>query len=420
MKYNLFLLLTLCLCCCSPNKQSSREIEKVLCHEITEDLKNNILPFWEQYSPDPRGGFYGVLENDGKPVETADKGGVLNARILWTFSTAYYKLNNDSYKKLADQAQEYFLSNFIDPEYGGIYWSLKYDGKPSDTQKQTYGIAYGIYALAAHYRATGNKTSLDAAVSQYETLEKHAFDPEHGGYIESFTRDWSKPEKYGYDGKGIAAKTMNTHLHVLEAYSALYHVWPDPGLEKQLRSLIQVFIEKIIDQERWHEKLFLTMDWENLEDIDSYGHDMELAWLLSEAAENLKDEKLIKETGHIALQLVDTQMKEGWNEDGSLLYERVDGVVKGGLEWWPQAESVVAFINAWQISGDQKYLNAGVKTWEWIKKYLVDYEYGEWYSGVNSSLEPDKRRPKASLWRCPYHNSRMGFELMTRICIFDK
>ncbi|WP_321372578.1 AGE family epimerase/isomerase [uncultured Draconibacterium sp.] len=394
---------------------SSSEIKTArLVSETTNNLTENILPFWENYTPDPNGGFYGTVLNDGTPVPEAPKGCVLNARILWTFSNAYMHFKNEAYLELANRAQEYFLAYFIDKEFGGTYWTVQSDGIPLDDQKQCYGIAFAIYGLAAHYQATGKDESLQQAIRLYRTLEKKAFDPLNGGYIESFTRDWKTPEHYGYDGKGVAAKTMNTHLHLLEAYSQLYKAWPDSGLKSQLKGLVDVFQEKIIDKKRWHQNLFLTSEWENLEQIDSYGHDIELSWLLAEAAEVLKDEVLIQESKSIALKLVDTQMQEGINPDGSLLYERKNGKIEGNLSWWPQAESVIAFFNAWQISGDEKYLDAAITTWEWIKNNLVDNEYGGWYEGIGSDGKPNIRRPKVSLWKCPYHNSRMAFEVLAR------
>ena len=410
----IFISITVQLFSIATAQVSSDEKVTNLVSESVQDLKGNILPFWEKNTPAPDGGFYGTVLNDGTAVPDAPRGGVLNARILWTFSKAYQLFKTDNYKHLADNAQKYFLKYFIDPEYGGTYWSIQSDGSPINTDKQTYGIAYAIYGLAEHYLATGNKESLNQAIVLYKTLEKHAYDPENGGYIESFLRDWQPPERYGYDGKGIAAKTMNTHLHVLEAYTLLYKVWPDAGLKKQLRGIIDIFLNKIIDKQVWHEQLFFTMEWENMEHIDSYGHDMELSWLIFEAAEVLNDELLINQIKTIAINLVDTQMKEGWNPDGSMLYERENGQIKGGLEWWPQAESVIAYFNAWQISGDQKYLDASVKTWEWIKVNLIDYEYGGWYGGLDREGKPNIRRPKANLWKCPYHNSRMGFELYDR------
>ncbi|WP_167619204.1 AGE family epimerase/isomerase [Maribellus sediminis] len=385
-----------------------------LVSETTNNLTENILPFWESYTPDPNGGFYGTVLNDGTPVPEAPKGCVLNARMLWTFSNAYMHFENEAYQELANRAQEYFLTHFIDEEFGGTYWIVKADGTPLDDQKQCYGIAFAIYGLAAHYQATEKHESLQQAISLYRKLEEKAFDPINGGYIESFTRDWKTPQRYGYDGIGVAAKTMNTHLHLLEVYSQLYKVWPDSGLKSQLKGLVDVFLEKIIDQKRWHQNLFLTREWENLEHIDSYGHDVELSWLLTEAAELIQEETLIKQTKDIALKLVDTQMQEGRNPDGSLLYERRNGEIEGNLSWWPQAESVIAFFNAWQISGDEKYLDAAITTWEWIKDNLVDTENGGWYGGLDSDGQPLIGQPKVSLWKCPYHNSRMAFELLVR------
>lgn len=417
MKYptiiSLSLVILLSLLTASVSAQAENE-ERQLIDEVVADLKENILPFWVNHSPDPSGGFYGTILNDRTPQPSASKGGVLNARILWTFSTACRLFNDPGYRELADRAQMYFISYFIDTEYGGSYWSVNVDGSPGNIEKQTYGIAYGIYSMAEHYRATGNEESIRQAIALYNTLETYAFDPVFGGYIESFTRDWKKPQHYGYDGKGVAPKTMNTHLHVLEAYTTLYRVWKDPDLKKQLESIIELFLDKIIDPQRWHQRLFLTRDWQDLERIDSYGHDMELSWLLWEAAEVLGDEDIFKQLLPIVLKLVDTQMDEGWTEAGALLYERDDGEVKGGLEWWPQAESVVALYNAWQLTQDKKYLDAAIKVWDWIKANMIDHEHGEWFSGVNEDGTPQRDRPKADMWKCPYHNSRMGFELFMR------
>ncbi len=414
--YLVFILLFMKLFSASSQLSENNELLLLKKH-IVQDTKGNILGFWEIHSPDPSGGFYGELRNDGTPVAGAEKGGVLNARILWTFSSAYHLIKDDSYKELADRAQEYFLHHFVDPLYGGTYWSVDANGNPVNTEKQTYGIAYAIYGLSEHYRATGDEQSLQTAITLYNTLEKYAYDPINGGYIESFTREWGKPPRYGYDGKGVAPKTMNTHLHVLEAYTNLYRVWPDAGLKQQLKGIIDVFINKIIDKNTWHEKLFLTMDWVNLENIDSYGHDMELSWLLLEAAEVLGDESLISQSKYIAVQLVETQMKEGWTEEGWMIYEKADGHIPENIEWWPQAESVVAFLNAWQITNDRKYLDAMKKTWHRISQSMIDYQNGEWFKTIRADGTPDRTQPKASMWKCPYHNARMGFEVFKRIKI---
>lgn len=261
LAYLLIIIGVLFLFSFSPLTKESKE-EK-LYDEIEQDLKYNILPFWEQYSVDESGGFYGALTYDGSPIVDSDKGCVLNARILWTFSVAYQAFPDSQYLALANRAQQYFIDNFIDKEQGGTYWTLNRDGTPKDKNKQTYGIAFAIYGLSEHYRATQNQKSLEEAIALYRCLENRSFDSVNGGYIESFTRDWKKPNKYGYDGNGVANKTMNTHIHVLEAYTNLYQVWKDEGLRKQLTDLMNVLIENIYNPKTHHLMLYFNDQWES-------------------------------------------------------------------------------------------------------------------------------------------------------------
>ena len=391
-----------------------KQLMKNLREEIVRDLRGNILPFWKKYAVDPTGGFQGGLNYDGTPRPNAQKGLVLNARILWTFSTAYRLFGEKEDLAMANRAQHYLINRFIDKTHGGAFWTLRADGTPGNTDKQTYGIAFAIYGLAEHYRATRNEESLQKAIELYQSLEKYAFDPEFGGYIESFTRDWQKPARYGYDGDGTSPKTMNTHLHVLEAFTNLYRVWPDESLRKQFKALTEIVIDKILNQETWHEMLFFTRDWVNKEDIVSYGHDIEFAWLLDEAGKVLNDKPLREKIEKISVKVAEVQMNEGLNPDGSMLSEKKGDHVQRNLSWWPQAETVVGFVNAYQLSGDKKFLLGAAKTWDWIKTHMIDREYGEWYGTVLENGTPMQRGEKGSLWRCPYHNSRMGFEIYER------
>ena len=392
--------------------QNKNDIENKLSSEIVQDLKGNILPFWEKYSVDIHGGFYGALAFDGTPIDKADKGCVMNARILWTFSSAYRILEDSQFLDLANRAQRYFIDHFIDKDQGGTYWSLNADGTPKDTDKQTYGIAFAIYGLSEHYRATQNQESLNEAIALYHCLETRAFDPTYGGYIESFTRDWEKSERYGYDGTGVSSKTMNTHIHVLEAYTNLYRVWKDEGLRKQLKALTEIMIGKIYNSTTHHLMLFFNDKWKSLENIDSYGHDIETSWLLTETACVLNDAGLKERTEKIAIDMVNTAMEEGMNSDGSLIYERNRDHFRRDLSWWCQVETVNGLLNAWHISGDPKYLDASFCTWNWIKKTMIDSTYGEWYSTVFENGKADVKGFKSSMWRCPYHNSRMGFRMI--------
>lgn len=383
--------------------------------EVLKDLKENVLHFWEKYAVDPSGGFYGMILNDGTPRPDEAKGVVLNARILWTFSTAYRLFGDENYKHLANRAQRYLIDHFIDKQLGGVYWSLYADGTPLDTEKQTYGMAFAIYGLSEHFRATGSTESLMQSIDLYKVLETQVREFENDGYIESFTRNWQVPPKYGYDGTGLASKTMNTHIHLLEAYTSLYRVWRNEGLQKRLNALINLVVDKIYNPETNHLKLFFNNQWESLEDIDSYGHDIETGWLLTEAAEVLEDKALLKRIEPIAVNLTDAALKEGRNEDGSLIYERHGADYQRTFSWWCQAETIVGCVNAWQISGNEHYLHAADKTWEWVKARMIDKEHGEWFRSVTPEGMPDLKTPKASMWNCPYHNSRMGFELFLRL-----
>ncbi len=380
---------------------------RTLHDEITADLKDNILPFWEKHSIDPSGGFYGTLMRDGTPIADAPKGGVLNARILWTFSAAYRICGDTIYRNLADRAQRYF----IDPQYGGVYWQIKADGTPLNTDKQTYGCTYAIYGLAEHFRATGNIESLQKAIDIYRTMENKIKDPLRDGYIESFNRTWGTPEKLGYDGDGTATKTMNTHIHVLEAYTLLYKVWRDSTLRQRLAKVIDLLTTKLYNPQTHHLILFCDSDWKNLDDIDSYGHDIETSWLLTEAAEALGDASVIDKCRKISLELVDAALQEGINPTGYMMYERNKDRIRRDASWWCQAETVVGCMNAWRLTGKQSYLDSAIRTWEFIKLRMIDREHGEWYRTVLEDGTPRRREPKASLWNCPYHNSRMGFEI---------
>ncbi|MEL5893627.1 AGE family epimerase/isomerase [Bacteroides sp. GD17] len=414
-KHSFTFLLTAILLSVFSSASAQSAATATLRKEITADLKNNILAFWEKHSVDPSGGFYGSLERDGTPIPNAPKGGVLNARILWSFSTAYRMYGDENYRMMADRAQRYFIDHFIDPQYGGVYWLIKADGTPLNTDKQTYGCSYAIYGLAEHFRATGNMESLQRAIDVYHTMESKIKDPVSDGYIESFTRSWGTPEKLGYDGDGVATKTMNTHIHVLEAYTLLYKVWRDTGLRQRLAKIIDLLTTKLYDSKTHHLILYCDSNWKNLDDIDSYGHDIETAWLLTEAAEALGDPAVFEKCKKISLDLTNSALKEGLAPLGGMIYERHKDKFRRDFSWWCQAETIVGCVNAWQLTGKQSYLDSAKRMWEFVKSRVIDKEYGEWFRTVEPDGTPRYKEPKASMWNCPYHNSRMGFEIDARL-----
>ena len=400
------------------NKAAERAVEGKLSlyqGEMESELRD-ILKFWEQHALDEEhGGFVGQMDNTGQVQPGAPKGAILNARILWTFSAAYRHTKDEAHLLLARRACNYLLKNFRDEQYGGIYWALDAAGKPLNTRKQIYALAFAIYGLSEYYRATKEDTALAVSQELYRWIEKHSFDPEFGGYLEAFSREGSLLEDLRLSPKDRNdPKTMNTHLHVLEAYANLYRVWPDRQLAQQLEGLIQVFLDKIIDPETGHMHLFFERNWKVTADLVSYGHDIEASWLLLEAAEVLGNSALMEEVKKKAVAMARASA-EGLQPDGSLYHEldRSTEHYDTHREWWVSAEAMVGFLNAYELSGEPFFFDASLNAWEFARKHLLDKENGEWFWGVwdnYSRMEEDK----VGFWKCPYHNSRACLEVIQR------
>jgi len=378
------------------------------------ELAENILPWWINRMPDiQRGGFYGRIDGHEKTIADAPKGGILNARILWSFSAAYARLGDQAYLEMATRARDYIFRHFFDDEYGGTYWSLSADGEPLETKKQIYSQAFFIYALSWFHQATGDRESLDRAIELYRLIEEHSYDTRHEGYYEAFTREWGEISDLRLSEKDAnEKKTMNTHLHVLEAYTALYRVWPDPGLRKQLAGLVSTFIERIVNPGTSHLNLFFDEEWNRRSAIVSYGHDIEASWLLCEAAEALGEADTV---AGVALKIA-SAAHEGLAEDGSLFYEKDDtaGHFDRDRHWWVQSEAVVGFLNAWQLSGDNSWLELAADVLDYISTHLTDRENGEWFWSIRDDGTVNRDDDKAGFWKCPYHNSRMCLEILSR------
>ncbi len=400
----------------SQTKNIDMEKLVTLSKDVRKDLTGNLLPFWSETVIDKtNGGFYGRVDADNKIYPDEDKGGILNARILWTYAAAFRVLGDSAYLDMARRERDYIIRHFIDSEYGGAYRSVTSTGVPSDIRKQTYTQAFFIYAFAEYYRVTGDKEALETAKSIYSLFEKYALDKEFNGYFEVFSRDWQRThdlligEKSGRD-----EKSMNTHLHVLEAYAGLYRVWPDVRLGESLRNLIDLFLNKIIDGNTSHLVCFFDRQWNRTSETDSYGHDIESSWLLLEAAELLGDKALIGRIQSAGLKIVKAAT-EGLQPDGSMIYEtdRATGHVNKERSWWVQAEAVTGYLNAYELTGDESYLEKSVDCWKYIDNHLVDKNKGGWFSSV---AYPGGKGTgdKAGFWICPYHNSRMCLEVIGR------
>ena len=433
---------------------------KTLREEVRNVLTQNILPFWIDNMQDvERGGWYGRMTGRGELVPDAPRGAVLYARLLWTFSAAYRVLagveGGAAYKRLLEAAtmtKDYILAHFVDEEYGGTYWSVTADGTPLDTKKQFYAQGFMLYGFAEYARATGDEEALKMAQQLFDVIEQHAWDGEHGGYIEACTRDWQPIEDMRLSAKDDNyPKSQNTHLHIIEPYANLLRGWPTPSpsparLEETLdpsrregdssplagavARLIELFCTRILNPATHHLDLFFDMDWRRMSRTESYGHDIECSWLLHEAALALGDAEVLRRVEPV-VRAVAVASEKGLREsltprpspkgEGSLflceLGEREGLQEQSPVEavWWVQAEAVVGFFNIYQHFGDEAALDKALRVWEYIKEHLIDREHGEWYWSVREDGSVNLDDDHAGFWKCPYHNSRMCLELIERI-----
>lgn len=396
--------------------------------EVQDVLHNNILNFWLKMLDEENGGFFGQMRGDGTLVKDANKGGILNARILWSFSAAYRVTKREEYLKAATVAKDYILEHFIDKEFGGTYWELDYKGNPVDTKKQFYAIGFTIYGLSEYFRATGDEKALLEALKLYGVIETHSLDKENNGYIEACTREWGTiADMRLSDLDANYPKSQNTHLHIIEPYANLFRAMTERAMpqyadlkkkvENSLRNLIDIFCDKILNPETHHLDLFFDMDWKRGAGwLESYGHDIECSWLLHEAALVLGDKKVLAKVEPI-VQLVAVASEKGLNADGSMTHEaNLDtGHVDADRHWWVQAETVVGFYNIYQHFNEGKALEKALDCWKYIKDNLIDDELGEWYWSRDPERNINKVDDHAGFWKCPYHNSRMCLELIERI-----
>ena len=378
----------------------------------------NILAYWAKYTIDvEHGGFVGKIDNDNNVDAEAPKGSVLNSRILWTFSAAYNTTGKVQYLQLAERAFRYISRYIIDKEFGGVYWSVDYKGNPLDTKKQIYALSFAVYGLSEYYLASKDEDAKRLAIELYRSIVAHSYDKVNGGYIEALARDWKEISDLRLSAKDAnEKKSMNTHLHVLEGFANLYRAWPDETLKQDIAELIEIFLDHIIDADTGHLRLFFDDNWNSRANIHSYGHDIEAAWLIQEAAEIIQDEELLDRIKQVSINIADAAV-EGLDEDGGLWYEYdagEDHLVREKHSW-PQAEAMVGYLNAWQITGDEKYLQQSLNSWTFVKRYILNKDKGEWYWGVSDSYNFMPNQDKVGLWKCPYHNSRACMEIIKRL-----
>ena len=377
---------------------------EVFFREVRDTLTSNILPFWLQLK-DPRGGFYGEMQADGTVLYDAPRGAILNARLIWTFAAAYSFLKDTQYLVAAVHARDWFLDHFCDHKYGGVYWSVTPEGERLDAKKQLYAQGFAIYGLSELYKVSRDDEALKQAVNLFRVVETHFADPEHGGYIEALARDFSPLEDMSLSAHDINAdKTMNSHLHILEAYANLYQVWPDPSLKEAVERLLEIIGTRVMAPSG-HLQLYFRKDWSVLPGGVSFGHDIETSWLALECAFALRDADVVTRVRPRALQM-GRAGNEGLLPDGSMRYEQLlDGSFDDSRQWWVQAETVVGCLN-------QGWEERALRCWDYIKKNLLAPD-GEWYWSVDADGNPNTADDRAGFWKCPYHNGRMCMEIIS-------
>jgi len=390
---------------------------------VEKELDGNIIPFWlEQTIDTENGGFWGQISNDMSVDPKADKGLILVTRILWTFSRLFSQYRNPAFKEMANRAHDNLIGNFWDADHGGTYWMVDSKGQPIEAKKKTYGQAFTLYALSEYYLAFKQRSALDKAKALFSLIEEKTWDREHGGYFENFEKDWSlatdqRLSEVDMDEK----KSMNTHLHLLEAYANLYRAWNDPAVERKLADLLKIFLSHIVNPANWHLRMFFRENWEPRSERISFGHDIEASWLLCEAADILGDPAILASVRQTARMMAMSVMEDGVDVDGGLLYEAEKGeIVDDSKHWWPQAEAVVGFLNAYQLTHEQPFVDAASASWQFIDRYIVDRRCGEWFSKVSREGVPSNEQYKVGTWKGPYHNCRACVEAISRLTELEK
>jgi mannobiose 2-epimerase len=390
---------------------------------MQRELLENILPFWLKHTIDHRnGGFYGAVHNDLTIDDTVERSLVLCARMLWTFSAVYRVYLKPEFLSAARHAYEELKGYFIDRQHGGVFWRLNNHHEPVSERKQTYGQAFAIYALSEYHLATGETGPLDQAMSLFDLLEQHAADQIYGGYIEGCARDWSSLEDMRLSEKEPnCPKSMNTLLHVMEAYTNLIRAGRSEAVRDRQASLLNTFLNHVIDPDTHLNRLFFTLDWRPMGDRFSFGHDIECSWLLVEAAEVVGDPHLLDKALTASLAMAEAVRNTALLPDGSMVQEGgPEGPSDLSKHWWAHAEGVVGFLNAMQLSqatgmeNAGQYLSAALGLWSYIETYFIDRNHGEWYKVLDPAGVPLPGQPKSGPWEDPYHHSRACLEVIRR------
>ena len=373
-----------------------------------------IADWWAAHAVDQgQGGFYGEIDVHNKPVKDASKGIILNARILWFFSEVAQEVDNPDYRACATRAYDYIIANFFDNEHGGVYWELNASAAPINTKKQVYAQAFTIYALCAYYQLTGNAQALVRALECFNLVEQHAIDRAHEGYLEAFTCEWGIIDDLRLSDKDLNyPKSQNTHLHILEAYTTLHRVCPEPEVKSALKYNIEMFDKYMIDKTTHHLRMFMDLQWNDFSPGYTYGHDIEASWLIAKALESLGDAAYTAELTPTLISTAQVTVDEAMGAEGQVIdsYDFITRRTNVDTVWWVQAEALVGFLYAYSVTGEEHFYRAAENVWQFIKTYQIDHERGEWFWLSRLHEQNSGSYYKVGFWKCPYHNGRAMME----------
>lgn len=384
--------------------------------DFRRHLEEDIIPFWNKMEDNENGGFYGYADSEGNPDKNSVKGCILNSRILWFYSAAYKLLKKPELLEKAEHAFRFLTEHFYDSRYGGVFWSVKADGTPEDTTKHTYNQAFAVYALSVFYQASGKKDALNLAYNLFQLMESKCRDSE--GYFEAFSRDFSPVSNEKLSENGVdAQRTMNTLLHVLEAYTELYRADEFYAVSDAIRGILRIFKFKVYDNDKKICRVFFDKSYNSLIDLESYGHDIEASWLIDRACEVLEDKAYYSEMRPIIEGLADGALKNGIDaQNHAMNNECESGEVNAKKVWWVQAEAVTGFYNAFKNQPERaEYLTISEKVWDYIQNFVIDKKTGEWIEDISPDNSVKPHQALAHAWKCPYHNGRMCIEMIGRL-----
>ena len=384
-------------------------------NEIKNELVNHMIPFWNSMRDDECGGYYGFLSENIELNKDYPKGCILNSRILWFYSNAYALLKDEKLKDNARHAYEFLRDHFLDEKEGGVYWSVDREGNPVDDSKHTYCQAFAIYGLASYYAITDDDEDvLYLAYELFDVIESKMRD--EGGYLEAFNKDFTPASNEKLSENGVmATRTMNTLLHVLEAYTELYRVDQALNVKDRIEEMLGIFTKHMVNYDLGRQEVFFDHDYNTLIDLYSYGHDIETSWLLDRTLDVLNEKEYTDKVRPILHTIGENIFDRAF--DGNALYnEAENGKIDHRRIWWVQCESIIGFTNMYQATNDEKYLDAAKSIWKFTKEYIIDKrEGGEWHSELTGENVVITTKPIVDEWKCPYHNGRMCIEMIKRL-----